>query len=44
VLNFFNPCFVSGGIQLDISRWDERQLVKMLIHLSLVEPGDNCKS
>jgi hypothetical protein len=70
ILNYFNPCNASGGLQLDLSRWDERQvqlrlircgggaqmylthvvellppqqIVKMLIHLSTVEPGENCK-
>jgi hypothetical protein len=43
VLNIYNPCNVSGGLQLDLSRWEERQVVKMLIHLSTVEPGENCK-
>jgi hypothetical protein len=44
VLNIYNPCYVSGGLQLDLSRWEERQVVKMLIHLSTVEPGENCKT
>lgn len=44
ILNIFNPCKPEGGWQLDLSRWDERQVAKMQIHLSVVEPGDNCES
>lgn len=32
-----------GGWQLDLSRWEERQAAKMLIHLSVAEPGENCE-
>jgi len=43
ILNFFNPCKPEGGFSLDLARWEERQITKMLIHLSVVEPGENCK-
>lgn len=43
ILNIFNPCKPEGGWQLDLMRWEERQVAKMLIHLSVVEPGDNCE-
>ena len=43
ILNIFNPCKPEGGWQLDLMRWEERQVAKMLIHLSVVEPGENCK-
>jgi hypothetical protein len=26
---------------LDLSKWEERQVAKMHIHLSIIEPGDN---
>lgn len=41
ILNIFNPCKPEGGWQFDLLRWDERQVVKMMIHLSVVEPGEN---
>ncbi len=40
-LNLFNPMKPEGSFQLDLSRYEERQVVKMLAHLSVVEPGDN---
>lgn len=41
ILNIFNPAKCEGGWALNLSRWEERQMVKMLIHLSLAEPGQN---
>jgi hypothetical protein len=43
VLNLFNPCKSEGGYSFDLKRWEERQICKILIHLSVVEPGENCK-
>jgi hypothetical protein len=41
ILNLFNPCKCEGGWSFDLQRWEERQVAKMLIHLSVVEPGEN---
>ena len=41
VLNLFNPWKPEGAVQLDLNRWEERQVAKMLVHLSVVEPGEN---
>jgi len=41
VLNLFNPWKPEGAVQLDLSRWEERQMAKILTHLSIVEPGEN---
>ena len=43
ILNVFNPCKPEGGYSFDLYRWEERQTTKILIHLSVVEPGENCK-
>jgi hypothetical protein len=43
ILNVFNPSKPEGAWQLDLMRWEERQVAKMLVHLSVQEPGDNCK-
>jgi hypothetical protein len=40
-LNIFNPNKCEGGWSFDLLRWEERQVAKMLIHLSVAEPGDN---
>lgn len=41
ILNIFNPMKPEGSLQLDMSRYDERMVVKMLAQLSVIEPGDN---
>jgi hypothetical protein len=41
ILNMFNPCKCEGAWSFDLQRWEDRQVAKMLIHLSMVEPGDN---
>eukprot|EP01038_Epipyxis_sp_PR26KG_P009185 gene9185-12389_t len=41
MLNVFNPCKPEGTWVLDLVRWEERQMAKMLIHLNLVEVGEN---
>jgi hypothetical protein len=43
ILNIFNPNKPEGGYSFDLSCWEERQVAKMLMHLSVVEPGDNCE-
>ncbi|RYH31666.1 hypothetical protein EON65_02130 [archaeon] len=43
VLNVFNPSKPEGARSFDLTRWEERQLVKMFVHMSVCEPGDNCK-
>jgi len=40
-LCIFNPMKPEGVYRLDLSKWEERQIAKMLIHLSVVEPGIN---
>lgn len=40
-LNLFNPIKPEGSYEFDLSRREERQIVKMLAQLSVVEPGDN---
>ena len=40
-LNLFNPWKPEGAYQLDLSRWEERQIAKMLTHISVIEPGEN---
>ena len=42
-LSVFNPCKPDGCYRLDLSHWEERQIAKMLIHLSLIEPGQRWK-
>ena len=39
-LNIFNPWKPNGYIALDLSRWEERQVAKILIHLSCAEAGE----
>ena len=41
VLNFFNPLKIEGCYSLDISRYEERVVAKILAILSTVEPGEN---
>ena len=43
ILNIFNPCKPDGYHVYNMSFWEERQVVKMLVHLPVCEPGDNCK-
>ena len=40
-LNIFNPCKPEGTVELNLARYEERQIAKMLIYLSIVEPGNN---
>ena len=40
-LNIWNPLKPEGYVLLDISRREERQVLRMLILLSVVEPGEN---
>jgi hypothetical protein len=42
-LNLFNSSKPEGSWAIDLSRHEERQVTKLLIHLSVVEPGENCK-
>jgi Ran GTPase-activating protein (RanGAP) involved in mRNA processing and transport len=41
MLNLFNPMKPEGGFSFNLARHEERQCVKMLAHLAVVEPGDN---
>lgn len=41
ILHFFNPLKLEGCYSLDISRYEERVVAKMLAVLSTVEPGEN---
>lgn len=41
ILNIFNPCKCEGAWSLDLGRWEERQVAKMLIHITVDEPGHN---
>lgn len=41
MLNYFNPLKCEGGYGLDLSRWDQRMMCKMLILLETHEPGEN---
>eukprot|EP00981_Chlorochromonas_danica_P004264 scaffold859_cov234-Ochromonas_danica.AAC.13 len=41
ILNLFNPMKPEGSYELDLSRRDDRIIVKILAQLSVVEPGDN---
>jgi hypothetical protein len=43
MLNIFNPNKPEGVWQFDLQHYDERQVAKILIHLSVVEPGENCE-
>ncbi|CAM9587870.1 unnamed protein product, partial [Discosporangium mesarthrocarpum] len=40
-LVLWNPCRPDGYVELSMDRREERQVAKMLIHLAVVEPGDN---
>lgn len=40
-LNLFNPWKPEGAYQLDLGRWEERQIAKILTHISVLEPGEN---
>jgi len=39
LLSIYNPYIPEGGIQLDCSLWEERQVVRMITHSSVIEPG-----
>ena len=41
MLSFFNPLKLEGCYSLDVSRYEERVVAKMLAALSTVEPGEN---
>jgi hypothetical protein len=41
MLNLFNPMKPEGGFSFNLARHEERQCLKMLAHLAVVEPGDN---
>jgi hypothetical protein len=43
LLNVFNPCKPEGYREIDMSKWDERQLAKILVHFSIAEKGENSK-
>ena len=40
-LNIFNPCKPEGTLEMNLVRYEERLVAKMLIYLSLLEPGNN---
>lgn len=40
-LALFNPIKPEGSIRLDLSRWEQRQVTKLILHLALDEPGEN---
>ena len=40
-LNFYNPLKPEGAIQLNLSRYEERVIAKMLCTLATTEPGNN---
>ena len=40
-LNFFNPLKPEGSWGFDLSRWDQRMMVKMMVLLETHEPGEN---
>lgn len=40
-LNVWNPLKPEGGFSLNLMRWEERQVAKVLILLSCIEPGQN---
>lgn len=42
-LNIFNPCKPEGYRQFDLTKYDERQVTKILVLLSVAEKGENCK-
>ena len=41
MLNVFNPMKPEGAYELALGRWEERQIAKMAVVLSVVEPGIN---
>jgi len=40
-LVLYNPIKPDGSIRLDLSVWEQRQITKIMFHLSLAEPGEN---
>lgn len=38
-LNMLNPTMLDGVYRLDLSRWEERQVAKILIHINVAEAG-----
>jgi hypothetical protein len=40
-LHIFNPCKPEGAWELDLSRREERNMVKIFCALGIHEPGDN---
>jgi hypothetical protein len=44
MLHVFNPMKPEGAFELDLSIWEERQVVKALIILAVQEPGANWTS
>jgi hypothetical protein len=43
-LNLFNPAKPEGTLEFDLSRREESQVARMLIYMSVVEPGNNMPS
>ena len=44
MLNIFDPLNPDREFILDLRRWDEREMAKILIQLSINEPGNNWKN
>lgn len=44
MLNLYNPMKPEGAYELDLSRREERNIVKILAQLAVSEPGDNLPS
>ena len=40
-LNIFNPMKPEGAVELNLALFEERQLAKILVTLSVIEPGSN---
>lgn len=40
-LNLWNPTKIEGTLEMNLARREERLVAKMLIYLSIAEPGDN---
>ena len=40
-LNVFNPMKPEGSYELDMGRWEERMVAKILLSLAMREPGEN---
>lgn len=40
-LNIFDPMHPDREYRLDLRRWDHREMCKILVHLSITEPGEN---